>query len=90
MYVVKCALFRVQSNAHALPAQQYLEIKGLKLNANRKQAQRAGGIKFELAILHQSSTLSKLLNGTLNGTLDVASTLPYPELRTHLFEIQKK
>ncbi len=65
-----------------LPAQQYLEIKGLKLNANGKQAQRVGGIKFELAILHHSSTLSKLLN----GTLDVASTLPYPELRTHLLK----
>ena len=59
MYV-KCALFRVWSNAHVLPAQK---IKGLKLNG--KQAQRVGGIKSELAILHQSTKL-------LNGTLDVA------------------
>ncbi len=43
-----------------LPAQK---IKGLKLNG--KQAQRVGGIKSELAILHQSTKL-------LNGTLDVA------------------
>ncbi len=41
-----------------------LKIKGLKLNG--KQAQRARGIKFELAILHQSTTLSKLSNGTLD------------------------
>ncbi len=41
-----------------------LKIKGLKLNG--KQEQHAGGIKFELAILHQSTTLSKLSNGTLD------------------------
>ncbi len=52
---VKCALFRVLSNAPVLTTQK---IKGLKLN--RKQAQRAGGIKSVLAILHQSTTLSKL------------------------------
>ncbi len=34
--------------------------------------------------LSNSSTLSKLLN----GTLDVASTLPYPELRTHLLNLK--
>ena len=55
-----------------------LKINGLKLNG--KQAQRAGVIKCELAILQQSTTLSKLCN----GTLDVASTLPFPELRTQL------
>ncbi len=43
------------------------------------EAESAGGIKFELAILNRSSTLSKLLN----GTLDVASTLPYPELASY-------
>ncbi len=55
------------------------------MELNEKQAQRAGGIKFELAILHHSTTLSKLLN----GTLAVASTLPYPELRTHLLKFEK-
>ncbi len=62
------------------------KIKGLKLNGTGKQEQHAGGIKSELAILHQSTTLSKLLN----GTLDVASTLPYPELCTHLLKFEKK
>ncbi len=47
---------------------------GLKLNGIR-----AGGIKFELAIPNQK---------LLNGTLDVASTLPYPELRTHLLNLK--
>ncbi len=31
-----------------------------------EQEQRAGGIKFELAILQQRTTLSKLCNGTLD------------------------
>ncbi len=52
---VKCVLFRVWSNARVQPAQK---IKGLKLNG--KQEQHAGGIKSELAILHQNTTLSKL------------------------------
>ncbi len=50
-------------NAHVLPAQQY--IWRLK-RWNRKQAQRAGGIKSELAILQQRPTLSKLSNGVLD------------------------
>ncbi len=37
---------------------------GLKLNG--KQEQRAGGVKFELAILQQRTTLSKLCNDTLD------------------------
>ncbi len=41
-----------------------LSAKGLKLNG--KQAQRRRGIKFELAILQQRTTLSKLWNGTLD------------------------
>ncbi len=53
---VKCVLFRVWSNAHVQPAQ--------KLNG--KQEQLVVGIKSELAILHQSTTLSKLCNGTLD------------------------
>ncbi len=40
------------------------QLMGLKLNG--KQEQRAGGIKFELAILQQRTTLSKLCNGTLD------------------------
>ncbi len=51
------------------------QLKGLKLNG--KQEQRAGGIKFELAILQQRTTLFKLCN----GTLDLAY---FSELRTHL------
>ncbi len=58
---VKCALFRVWSNAHVQSTQK---IKGTE--ANGKQAQRVRGIKFELAILHQSTTLPKLWNGTLD------------------------
>ncbi len=45
--------------AHVLPAQQYL-------NEKLKQLAGPGGIKLELAILQQSTTLSKLSNGTLN------------------------
>ncbi len=34
------------------------------MKLNGKQAQRARGIKFELAIIQQRTTLSKLSNGT--------------------------
>ncbi len=44
-----------------------------RTEAEREEAQCAGGIKSELAILHQSTNFSKLLN----GILDVASTLRY-------------
>ncbi len=43
--------------------QQYFENK---LTEKLKQAQRIGGIKLELAILQQRTTLSKLWNGTLD------------------------
>ncbi len=61
---------------------RYLEYQVMSQLRKGTEAEResAGVIKFELAILQQRTTLSKLSN----GVLDVAQTLPFSELRTHL------
>ncbi len=58
---------------HRTSSVRYLEYEVMRMcNQLRTEAERetgteqhAGGIKFELAILQQRTTLSKLCNGTL-------------------------
>ncbi len=48
------------------PAQKIKGTEAEREQEQREQEQRAGGFKFELAILQQRTTLSKLCNGTLD------------------------